>query len=203
MLASINPLGERARGTKFRRTFGWYLAGSTAGGAVMGALAGLLGLGLYALVEPSTTAVALVVAIACAVGIVLDLRVGGARLPSIRRQVNENWLTRYRGWLYGGGFGFQLGLGVVTIVTTSAVYVLVLLEILTGSVLAGALVGMAFGVTRALPLLVVGTVDEPGDLRRAMRRANELAPVADGIARVSVVALAVTGLVAFSIGGAA
>ena len=201
MLASINPLGERARGTMFHRTFPWYLAGSAAGGALLGALAGLVGAVVDEVVDPTAAVKGLVVGVACVVGICFDLRVAGASLPTIHRQVNENWLVRYRGWLYGLGFGFQLGLGVVTIVTTSAVYVLVLLEILSGSVLTGAILGTTFGVIRALPLLAVARADDAGELRRAMRRSHDLAPVADGVARVSIALLAVTGAVVFFVGG--
>ena len=56
------------------------------------------------------------------IGVALDLGWAGLRLPTVRRQVNEDWLHRYRGGVYGFGFGFQLGLGVATIVTTAAVY---------------------------------------------------------------------------------
>src|SRR3954463_16245240 len=110
MLASINPLGERARGTKFGRTFGWYLVGSVAGGALVGASFGLIGAGIRELSEPSSTAMAIAVASVCAVGLALDLGVAGVRVPSLHRQVNENWLSVYRGWIYGPGFGFHLGL---------------------------------------------------------------------------------------------
>ena len=38
-------------------------------------------------------------------GLLLDRRVGGLRLPTWHRQVDERWLARYRGWVYGLGFG--------------------------------------------------------------------------------------------------
>ena len=43
--------------------------------------------------------------------------------------MNEEWLTSYRGWVYGAGFGAQLGTGVVTIVTSPIVYGVVLLAV--------------------------------------------------------------------------
>ena len=196
MLASINPLGERARGTRFARTFGWYVAGSIAGGAVIGSASGGLGAGLHDLVDPSRTAIAIAVVVVCAVGAAFDLHVRGLRLPSSGRQVNENWLAIYRGWLYGLGFGFQLGLGVVTLVSTAAVYVMLALALLSGSALGGLVVGCTFGVVRALPLLSVGRVHEPGALRTVMRRMQGLARVADVSARVSVVLVGATAIVA-------
>ena len=65
------------------------------------------------------------------------LRRAGRRLPGPRRQVDERWLHRYRGWVYGAGFGVQLGLGVATVVTTSAVYVMLAAAVLTGTAAGG------------------------------------------------------------------
>src|SRR6202035_3665982 len=101
MLASINPLGERARRTRWGRTVVWYTLGSMAGGLAVGATAGLVGAGLRWVASPSPGAVGAVVVGACLAGLLLDLGVGGVRVPSRRRQVNEDWLGRYRGWVYG------------------------------------------------------------------------------------------------------
>ena len=43
MLASITPLGERARGSRWGLTVGFFLAGSTLAAAAAGAVAGELG----------------------------------------------------------------------------------------------------------------------------------------------------------------
>ncbi|HEV2311444.1 MAG TPA: hypothetical protein VGU73_13055, partial [Acidimicrobiia bacterium] len=92
MLASINPLGERARRTRFGRTMGWYLVASTAGGAVSGAAAGAIGQGLHAAVHPSELAVGVAVVVVCLAGLAYDVPLAGLRLPTVHRQVNENWL---------------------------------------------------------------------------------------------------------------
>lgn len=195
MLASINPLGERARGTTFGRTFFWYLAGSVAGGALIGALLGLLGAGVRDLVEPSPTALAIAVAIVCTLGLALDLGIAGVRVPSLHRQVNENWLAVYRGWVYGLGFGFQLGLGFVT-VTTTAIAVMFALEVLSGSLLAGVVIGMTFGIGRTLPLLLVRDADEPLRVRGVLARVHARARPAERLTRVAIAALAVAAIVA-------
>ena len=202
MLASINPLGERARGTRFARTFAWYLAGSVAGGAIAGGVLGLVGAGLAAIVDPDSTAVAVAVLVVALVGLAFDLRLAALRLPTVRRQVNEDWLARYRGWVYGLGFGFELGLGVVTIVTTAAVYVMLALALLTASPLLGVAIGAVFGATRAMPLLAVRHVDEAGQLRAAMRHAERLAPTFDRANRLAIATLAVAAL-ALAMTGAA
>ena len=53
------------------------------------------------------------------------------RLPIHRRQVNERWLDQYRPWVYGAGFGWQIGTGLSTYITTAAVYLMVVLGALT------------------------------------------------------------------------
>ena len=172
MRASINPLGERARHTRWGRTATWYIAGSTVGGLVIGAGAGALGAGLHRL-APSPKLLAILAVGVCVLGLGFDLGVLGARLPTVHRQVNENWLARYRGWVYGGGFGFQLGLGVVTVVTTSTVYIALTLAVLAGSLGAGLLVGGVFGLVRALPVLAMSRADNPRRLRDALGRVHD------------------------------
>jgi hypothetical protein len=101
-----------------------------------------------------------------ALGLAMDVGLGGLRLPTIHRQVNEEWMSRYRGPIFGAGFGFQLGSGVVTIVTTSAIYLTLAGELLSGNVASGALIGSVFGLARALPILTVVTVRDPARLPR-------------------------------------
>jgi len=170
MLASINPLGERARNTRWGRTVAWYLAGSTAGGLAIGAVAGGLGAALRAVTSPSSTVLGGLAVAVGAVGLALDLHVGGLTPPTVHRQVNQDWLARYRGWVYGGGFGFQLGLGVVTVVTTSTIYVALALGLLAGSLTSGLAIGGVFGLVRALPILAVGHVEDPAQLRDMVGR---------------------------------
>ena len=193
MLASIHPLGERARERRWGVTVFAYLVGSAAAAALLGALLGaaghLLGLG------PGPTAAAVVAL--CALALAFDLGLGGLRLPTVHRQVDKDWLDRYRGWVVGVGFGVQLGLGVVTIVNTAAVYLALALALLTGSAGAGAGVGATFGLVRALVILVVADVRRPDQLRAALRRMQQWHPVSRraGIG-VQALVLVVAGAVA-------
>ncbi len=100
------------------------------------------------------------VALLLLVGLVFDLR-GAPSVPSWRRQVDVAWLTRYRGWVYGAGFGAQLGFGLVTIITSTTTYAAVLLAALTGHLGAGLGVGATFGVVRALPVAADGPGGRP------------------------------------------
>ncbi len=167
MLSSISPLGERARGQRWIVTCSSHLAGSTLAGGGLGALLGAAG----AFVMPSARG-ALLVALALGAlwGLLADRGVLGLRVPGPRRQVNENWLARYRGWVYGGGFGLQLGLGVITIVSATITYLAFVLALMSSSPLFGGIIGGVFGLVRALPVLTTARVRDGTTLRAVVRR---------------------------------
>jgi len=166
MLGSITPLGERGRNRRWGITVTTYVIGSVLGGIAIAGALGWLGaaIGLGSL---SVSIRLGVLAAAVLVGVAVDLRLGGLRLPTIHRQVNEDWMVRYRSWVYGLGFGVQLGLGVVTIVTTSSIYAMLLAAALSGSAAAGALIGGVFGFVRAAIVFTVAGVKRPEQLGRA------------------------------------
>jgi len=164
MLASITPLGQRGRGASWTRTVTAYVVASAVGGALMGTALGAVGSALPGI---DSTIVVLVVAVLAVLAAGSELR---GRPPSVRRQVDEAWLTRYRDWVCGVGFGFQLGLGAVTIATSASLYLTWLLELLVASPGAGAVIGLIFGVARALPILGNRRVVDPDSLRRTHRR---------------------------------
>jgi sulfite exporter TauE/SafE len=190
MLSSISPLGEQARASRWWVTTAAYVLGSLLGGLTLGGLFGALGSLVPEPWRSSPWALGLAGALLLA-GLALDLRVGGLALPSWRRQVDEQWLTRYRGWVYGVGFGTQLGFGLVTIITSSTTYAVVLLALLTGSPAAGLLIGGVFGLVRALPSVLMAGVRDRGELHRIFSRVERWAKTADVIARVALVAGAV------------
>ena len=164
MLASITPLGQRGRGASWTRTVTAYVVASAAGGAVMGAVFG----GVGSLLPGVGSAAALVVvAVLAVVAALSDLH---GQPPSLHRQVDEGWLTSYRDWVCGVGFGFQLGLGAVTIATSASLYLTWLLELLAATPTAGGLIGLVFGVARAVPILGNRAVVDPESLRRTHRR---------------------------------
>ena len=183
MLSSISPLGERARHSRWWLTTTAYLLGSLGGGLALGAVSATLGGLLPDSVRASRWTLAVVAAL-LVVGLVVDLR-DQRSVPSWRRQVDEQWLTRYRGWVYGVGFGAQLGFGLVTIITSASTYAVVLLAALTGHLGAGLLVGATFGVVRAVPsLLMAGVADRDG-LHRVFTRVERWANPAAVAAKVA------------------
>ena len=163
MLGSITPLGERGRGSRWWLTVSAYLVGSLAGGTFVGSALGAVG-ATFGAASWSITVRLSTIAVALVVGVLVDLHVGGLRLPTVHRQVEEEWRGRYRGWVWGLAFGFQLAVGVVTIVTTSTVYVTWLAAGLSGAASGGAAVGATFGLARALPIFAVAGVRTPREL---------------------------------------
>lgn len=200
MLSSIHPLGERARNMRWGLTAGAYVVGSITGGLLLGGLLGSLGWVVNRITGTGPAAAGLLLAAAALAGAALDLGVGGLAIPTIHRQVNEDWLHRYRGWVYGSAFGFQLGLGVVTIVTTATIYVTFVAAFLVGlagSLLGGAIIGAVFGAARSAPIFLVARVSRPEHLRATHRRLHAAAPV------WRVVAIGAPCLMALSLAGMA
>jgi hypothetical protein len=162
MLTSITPLGERGRGQRFAVTVVAYVIGSAAGGVVSGAALGAAG---SRLVLPAVVALALA-SVLLLLAAAVDGRFARRLLPIGRRQVDVAWLATYRGWVYGAGYGFQLGLGAVTVVTTALLPALAVIALLTGSAATGAGLGLVFGLARAVPILATRRIAAPADLRR-------------------------------------
>ncbi len=192
MLSSITPLGERGRRARWPVTVAFYITGSVLGGVLVGAMAGGLGQLLSSFVRLPLTSGLVIVAVAALVCAAMDTDRLRGHLPTIHRQVNEDWLDTYRSWVYGTGFGLQLGMGVVTIVTTAAVYLLGLVALLSGSIWVGLSIGALFGLARALPALRLRSVTTPDRLASLFRRLSAAEPHARAttIAGQATVALA-------------
>ena len=191
MLTSISPLGERARASRWWLTTLAYVVSSVVGGLALGLVASTLGSLLAASWRSSPVAYA-VVAAALVTGLLLDLGVAGGRLPTWRRQVDQAWLGRYRGWVVGVGFGAQLGFGLVTIVTSATTYAVALLCLLSGSPAVGLVLGGTFGLVRALPSVFMGRVVTREQLWRVSSGVERVAPAADLAARLALTAAAAT-----------
>src|SRR4051794_8004541 len=171
MLASINPLGERARNQRYPVTVSAYVVASAAMAAVLG---GALGFAGRPIAFPDAAIV--VIGVLAAGGLAFDARRFGLRVPGPRRQVDENWLVTYRGWVYGAGFGAQLGVAFATIVTASATWIAFACALLSGSTIAGVAIGATFGLVRALPVLAAARVRDAAGLRSIVRTLERLRP---------------------------
>lgn len=170
MLTSITPLGERGRGHRFWLTrtwlFGGHIVGGLALGGVLAAASALIGVTVG---RPGSTPALATIAGVTVVAVLGDL--AGVTVPG-RRQVDERWLTSYRGWVYGLGFGAQLGFGLVTVVNT----LLLAVVIASGAVLPpdqSLLLGGIYGLTRGIGASVNGWVRSVNDLHRLHRRLDQ------------------------------
>jgi hypothetical protein len=163
MLSTITPLGEQGRGNRFGVTATWFVLGATLGGLTLGLGAALLAaiVGLLGISAPTALAIGGVLAVLAAAA---DARLFGIAVPYHRRQVNEYWLDDYRPWVYGGGFGWQIGVGFATYIMTSAIVLLVALAALTGEPLVALGLGALFGFVRGLGVLPGARLTTPAKL---------------------------------------
>ncbi len=169
MLSTITPISERSRGHRYGVTAGWFVVGSVAGGGTLGALGALAALGV-ATVDLSTTNALVAAAAVSALAALVDLGAFGRRPPFLHRQVDDDWLGAYRPWVYGVGFGWQIGAGLTTYVMTAGVVLAVVLGALTASPLAAIAVGLTFGLVRGLAVLLGARLTSPGALTSFHRR---------------------------------
>lgn len=177
MLSSITPMTESGRGNRFAVTAGWFVVGGVAGGLTLGAGAGAVAAGLGALEVDlaARLAVGAVIAVATAA---IDLGVLGIELPIFKRQVNDAWLRRYRGWAYGAGFGWQIGVGVATYIMTAGIFLTIALAVLTASPVQAVAIGATFGLVRGGAVFVGRSAATPAALGRIHERLESLAPTA-------------------------
>jgi len=195
MLSTITPFGERGRGHRYAATCTWFVVGATSGGVALGGVAAALAAAVH--VGGSSAVVVGVVALgATLVAAVSDSGWAGTRVPVHFRQVNERWLDAYRPWVYGAGFGFQIGCGLATYITTAAVYLTVVLAGLTGSPALAVVVGATFGLVRGLAVTLTRKVQTPTGLLAFHQRFAALRPWADRGVLASMVVSAVVLAVA-------
>lgn len=215
MLSTVTPMAESGRGRRWGVTATWFVLGAVLGGLTTGAVVAVVALGLEAAALSATTTVALA-AVAALVAVGIDLVPATSRLaiPHHRRQVNEDWLVQFRAWVYGSGFGWQIGTGLATYIMTAAVYLTFVLAALTASPPVALALAAWFGLARGLAILAGARSTSTDRLLVLHRRLDRWAEpvrraviaVEVGVAAVAVTAAAgpVAGLaVAGAVGGAA
>jgi len=197
MLSSITPMTESGRGNRFDVTAGWFVVGSLVGGSCIGGLAALGAAGL-ALAQVPTTALLGVGALIAIATASTDMGLLGVELPIFKRQVNDAWLRRYRSWVYGAGFGWQIGFGVATYIMTAGVLLTIALAVLTTSPFQALLIGATFGLIRGSAVFIGRPATSPAALARVHERLDAAAPASRAAAAwVQVLAAAVLAAVAW------
>jgi cobalamin synthase len=180
MLATIIPLAERGRGHRYGRSAMWFVAGGLAGGVTLGALAAALAAAVRAL-APSSLSLAVLALGGAVITVAAELGLGGFRIPVHHRQVNERWLDQFRPWVYAGGFGWQVGTGLATYIMTPALYLMILLSVLTSAPWVALAVGALFGLARGLAVLLGRHLTDPASLAQFHRRFHDAEPKVRGI----------------------
>jgi len=191
MLSSIHPLGERARGNRWGVTAGAFTVAALAAASLAGTVLGVAG--GWLLGAPSTTSMVVLGGLVVVAG-ALDL--AGVSPPGPHRQVNERWIGVYRGWVYGAGFGAQLGAGMATYVVTWGVWVTFAIAVAAGSPIGGAVVGLGFGAGRSLPVLAARWIDRPSRLGRSGAVLQRIATPVFRLAGVATTAAGIGAIVA-------
>jgi hypothetical protein len=110
-----------------------------------------------------------------------DLGAGGLNLPIHRRQVNERWLDHYRAWVYGAGFGWQIGTGLATYITTATVYLMIVLGALSADPVAAFALGAGFGLLRGLAVFLTRHIASTTELLAFHRRFADAGPAVDKV----------------------
>jgi hypothetical protein len=128
------------------------------------------------------------------VSIFSDLGVKGFRLPRHGRQVDRLWLDHYRSWVYGTGFGWQIGVGLATYIVTTAVYLTVLIAVLTGSPVQALTIGLVFGGVRGLAIFLGAGATTLDQLRALHRRLARFEPSSRALMFTIQVAVAVAAI---------
>ena len=179
MLSSLTPFGEASRGHKYGVAALAFVGSALAGGLCLGLALSVPAVAIRAIgVTPTTSAA--VIAIAAGATIVADL--GFVRTPRIPRQVDESWFVRFRPWVYGIGYGWQIGVGLATYVMTNAVYLMLIVGALTADPRIAIGIGALFGALRGLTLMVGSRLVDPERIRSLHRRLDELEPISRGAA---------------------
>ncbi|MCB0965060.1 MAG: hypothetical protein KDA98_17420 [Acidimicrobiales bacterium] len=198
MLSSITPMTEAGRGNRFGVTAGWFLAGGIVGGLTTGLVAAA-GAALVALADPSDAALLGVAAVVASATAAIDLGITGIDLPIFKRQVNDAWLRRYRAWVYGAGFGWQIGTGVATYIMTAGVFLTFALAVLTASPAAALAIGLTFGVVRGSAVYLGRSATTPTALNAVHERLDRFGPAARAAAAgIQVLAAVVAASLAWS-----
>lgn len=197
MLSSITPMTEAGRGNRFRTTAAWFLLGGVLGGLSIGTLAAGTGAMLGLADLPSSTRLG-IGAVAALVTASIDFGLLGIQLPIFKRQVDDAWLRQYRSWVYGAGFGWQIGFGVATYIMTAGVFLVIALAVLTTSPLEAITIGVTFGFVRGSAVYLGRGATTPAALGLVHERLDAAGPLARDLAAwVQVAAAAVLGALAW------
>ncbi|MFL5870242.1 MAG: hypothetical protein ACJ75R_04120 [Solirubrobacterales bacterium] len=156
MIETIGPSGHDGGPPTTLAACGTFTLGALAGGvATFGSLA-LLGSAVDAGGHGLSYAIAAAVATAAAAAEIRGLRI----VPQLRRQLPEHWRRLMPMPVAAGLYGVLLGLGFTTFVLSFGVFALAGIVLAVGDPAVGLVVGLAFGIGRAVPVAVAAPLIE-------------------------------------------
>ena len=185
MVETLAPAGYAGRLRTTLVACATFTVGALVGGVITFGGLGLLGQWLGA-GGTGAAAVAAVVAVAAAIGEARGVRI----VPQVRRQVPESWRRILPVPLAAGLYGVLLGLGFTTFILTFAVWALAAVSVALGDPALGAVLGLAFGAGRALPVIALAPVAETDRGNAAHAAMAERPAILRGLRAADAVALA-------------
>jgi hypothetical protein len=192
MLSVITPLQEQGRGNRFRATALWFLLGATVGGGMLGALMAMLA-AAWGRLGAGVEVALVITTFAALVAVISDGKLFGFQLPGHDRQVNERWLDQYRSWVYGGGFGWQIGVGLATYIMTGGLYLLIVVGALGTSTSGALILGTVFGLVRGLAVFAARDITSLEALNELHRRFEQWRQL---VRKMTIGVIALIGVVA-------
>ena len=174
MIETIGPTGHEGGLPTTLAATATFAPFAVLGGAVTFGACGLLGEALGA-GSVAGYAVAAVVAMGAAIA---EAR-GVPIVPQVRRQLPVGWRSAVPMPVAAAGYGVLLGLGFTTFVLSYGVWALMGVLLAIGDPLAGLAAGVAFGIGRAVPIVVLAPLAD----RPAGERACEAMAMRPGLLR--------------------
>jgi hypothetical protein len=167
MAGAVCSVGHGAR----RHWWAWWFATATVAGASLAGGAGeLLRVIVPALDGPLSTSFVVVL-----LGFVLAIESRVFPVPTIRRQVDPR-LWSISPSVAAVGWGFQLGLGITTLVTSGGLYVLLLLNWLTDMPFLSLVGLVGFGVARGLEPCAAVALGSPTSMLSSLTGVQRFLP---------------------------
>jgi hypothetical protein len=194
MVETLAPAGYAGRLRTTLVACATFTAGALVGGVITFGGLGLLGQWLGA-GGKGAVAVAVVIAVFAAFGEARGVRI----VPQVRRQVPESWRRVLPLPLAAGLYGVLLGLGFTTFILTFAVWALAAVSVALGDPQLGAVLGLAFGVGRALPVIALAPVAETDRGNAAHAAMAERPAILRGLRLADAVALAACAIAMTSV----
>jgi hypothetical protein len=158
MVETIGLAGDEGRRWTTIAACATFAPGAVLGGVVTFGLLAALGEATHGAEARVAYLIAAAIAVAAAIAEARGTRI----VPQIRRQLPERWRWSMPLPLAAGLYGILLGLGFTTFVLSFGVWALAGISVALGDPTSGLVIGTAFGVGRAIPVLAVApAVDTP------------------------------------------